>query len=141
MSSNEALTVIFLLLLVRMQHLSRGHNMDIRRSQVARAHRTKVTSPLQMRLKPDVSPLLGAEAARAAISETLPWTFASPDARGLGLFLFQRRLNKTTTSRYTHFRKDYRKMAHLSGPPMSYSSMKGRLHDGLLKGLEVMGYE
>lgn len=24
---------------------------------------------------------------------------------------------------------------------MSYSSMKGRLHDGLLKGLEVMGYE
>jgi hypothetical protein len=80
-------------------------------------------------------------AARAAISETLPWTFASPDARGLGLFLFWRRLNKTTTSHYTHFRKDYRKMAHLSGPPMSYSSMKGRLHDGLLKGLEVMGYE
>jgi hypothetical protein len=32
-------------------------------------------------------------------------------------------------------------MAEISGPPMSYSSMKGRLHDGLLKGLEVMGYE
>jgi hypothetical protein len=32
-------------------------------------------------------------------------------------------------------------MAHISGPPMNYSSMKGRLHDGLLKGLEVMGYE
>lgn len=32
-------------------------------------------------------------------------------------------------------------MADISGPPMSYSSMKGRLHDGLLKGLEVMGYE
>jgi hypothetical protein len=79
--------------------------------------------------------------ARPAISETLPWTFASPDARGLGLFLFWRRVNNTTTSHYTHSRKDYRKMAHLSGPPMSYSSMKGRLHDGLLKGLEVMGYE
>lgn len=24
---------------------------------------------------------------------------------------------------------------------MSYSNMKGRLHDGLLKGLEAMGYE
>ena len=32
-------------------------------------------------------------------------------------------------------------MAHITGPAMSYSSMKGRLHDGLLKGLEVMGYE
>lgn len=32
-------------------------------------------------------------------------------------------------------------MADIAAPRMSYSSMKGRLHDGLLKGLEVMGYE
>lgn len=32
-------------------------------------------------------------------------------------------------------------MADNTGTAMSYSSMKGRLHDGLLKGLEAMGYE
>jgi len=77
-------------------------------------------------------------------SATLPnviRTFASPVARGLGLFLFRRPLNKTTTSLWNKYPKDTRKMAHITGPAMSYSSMKGRLHDGLLKGLEVMGYE
>jgi hypothetical protein len=38
------------------------------------------------------------------------------------------------------FPRNIAKMAGVE-PRMSYSSMKGRLHDGLLRGLEVMGYE
>jgi hypothetical protein len=61
-------------------------------------------------------------------------------ARGLELFCFP--VAKTTTSFPTRniTKKSYN-MADITGPPMNYSSMKGRLHDGLLKGLEVMGYE
>lgn len=61
-------------------------------------------------------------------------------AQGSGTFLFRRRKNNNTLSHQEINRKSYI-MADISGLPMSYSSMKGRLHDGLLKGLEVMGYE
>jgi hypothetical protein len=60
--------------------------------------------------------------------------------RSLELFLF---LRSQTTNSLFHQKSSKQPyiMADITGPPMSYSSMKGRLHDGLLKGLEVMGYE
>ena len=60
--------------------------------------------------------------------------------QGSRTFSLSRPLNNNNNSLSERI-LERKKMADISGPAMSYSSMKGRLHDGLLKGLEVMGYE
>lgn len=47
----------------------------------------------------------------------------------------------SNTLLFANIEKSYISMTDNSGTMTSFSSMKGRLHDGLLQGLAAMGYE